>query len=95
MVGRGLNTIRESIEDARQNPPAAAIARLFDRLGLLALSEQSSFDALPTRDTAFRTEAFAASADVFFGVAAVGGILVIVGLLTGTVVPRPASAVSR
>ena len=33
-----LRTIREAIDDARQHPPAAAIARLFDRLGLIALS---------------------------------------------------------
>ena len=37
-IERGLITIREGIDDARQHPPAAAIARLFDRIGLLALS---------------------------------------------------------
>jgi len=37
-IARGLVTIREAIDDARQHPPAAAIARLFDRIGLVALS---------------------------------------------------------
>ena len=35
-IANALKTIRESIEDARHHPPAAAIARLFDRLGLIA-----------------------------------------------------------
>lgn len=34
-ITRALQTIAESIEDAKANPPAAAIARLFDRLGLI------------------------------------------------------------
>jgi ATP-dependent helicase/nuclease subunit A len=37
-IGEGLRVISEAIKDARQHPPAAAIARLFDRLGLLPLS---------------------------------------------------------
>ena len=37
-IARGLATIRESIEDARKHPPAAAVARLADRLGLTALA---------------------------------------------------------
>jgi ATP-dependent helicase/nuclease subunit A len=37
-IARGLRVIREAIDDARQHPPAAAIARLFDRLGLLPLA---------------------------------------------------------
>jgi ATP-dependent helicase/nuclease subunit A len=43
----GLRAIREAIEDARLHPPAAAIARLLDRIGLLALS--SSADQPGTR----------------------------------------------
>src|SRR5205814_3937679 len=34
-IREGLGVIREAIADARQHPPAATIARLFDRLGLL------------------------------------------------------------
>lgn len=37
-IANGLQIIRESIEDARKHPPAAAIARLFDRIGLIGLS---------------------------------------------------------
>ena len=37
-ITRGLGTIRESIDDARKHPPAAALARLADRLGLTALA---------------------------------------------------------
>ncbi|HSP34215.1 MAG TPA: UvrD-helicase domain-containing protein, partial [Thermoanaerobaculia bacterium] len=37
-IARGLRIIRESIDDARGHPPAAAIARIFDRAGVLALS---------------------------------------------------------
>src|SRR5207253_11176620 len=37
-IALGLRVIREGIDDARRHPPAAAIARLFDRLGLLPLT---------------------------------------------------------
>jgi ATP-dependent helicase/nuclease subunit A len=37
-IAAGLRVIREAIKDAQQHPPAAAIARLFDRLGLLPLA---------------------------------------------------------
>ena len=37
-IAGGLRVIREAIEDAQQHPPAATIARLFDRLGLLPLA---------------------------------------------------------
>ena len=35
-IAEGLRTIRESMEEARSHPPAATIARLFNRTGLLA-----------------------------------------------------------
>jgi ATP-dependent exoDNAse (exonuclease V) beta subunit len=37
-IEEGLRVIRDAIKDAQQHPPAAAIARLFDRLGLLPLA---------------------------------------------------------
>lgn len=37
-IAQGLRVIREGIDDARRHPPAAAIDRLFDRLGLLPLT---------------------------------------------------------
>jgi hypothetical protein len=37
-IAGGLRIIREAIKDAQQHPPAAAIARLFDGLGLLPLA---------------------------------------------------------
>ena len=37
-IERGLRILREGIDDSRRHPPAATIGRLFDRVGLLALS---------------------------------------------------------
>ena len=37
-IEEGLRVIRDAIKDAKQHPPAATIARLFDRLGLLPLA---------------------------------------------------------
>ena len=37
-IGEGLRVIRDAIDDAREHPPAAAMARLFDRLGILPLA---------------------------------------------------------
>ena len=37
-IASGLRVIREAIKDAQQHPPAAAMARLFDRLGLVPLA---------------------------------------------------------
>ncbi|HVT05290.1 MAG TPA: UvrD-helicase domain-containing protein [Thermoanaerobaculia bacterium] len=37
-IVHGLSVLREAIEDSRQHPPAAAVGRLFERLGLLPLS---------------------------------------------------------
>jgi ATP-dependent helicase/nuclease subunit A len=34
-IADGLRVIREAIDDAREHPPAAAMARLFDRMGIL------------------------------------------------------------
>jgi hypothetical protein len=51
--------------------------------GSLTLTEIANYDADPSNETASRLEAFAATADVFFGVAAVGGVLAIIGLATG------------
>jgi tetratricopeptide (TPR) repeat protein len=51
-------------------------------LGLLALSEQSDFDAMPTEDTADTGETLALFADLSFGVAAVAAITGVVLLVT-------------
>jgi ATP-dependent exoDNAse (exonuclease V) beta subunit (contains helicase and exonuclease domains) len=37
-IASGLRVIRDAIQDAQRHPPAAALARLFDRLGLLPLA---------------------------------------------------------
>ena len=37
-VARGLEIVREAIDDAGKHPPAAALGRLFDRVGLTALA---------------------------------------------------------
>jgi len=37
-IARGLEIVRETIRDAEQHPPAAALGRLFDRIGLIALT---------------------------------------------------------
>ena len=37
-IVHGLGVLREAVEDSRNHPPAAAIARLFERLGLLPLA---------------------------------------------------------
>ncbi|HEX7671042.1 MAG TPA: hypothetical protein VF395_15710 [Polyangiaceae bacterium] len=37
-IAAGLRVIHDAVKDARHYPPAAAIARLFDRLGLLPLA---------------------------------------------------------
>jgi ATP-dependent helicase/nuclease subunit A len=37
-IAAGLRILRDAIRDAQKHPPAAAIARLFDRLGLLPLA---------------------------------------------------------
>jgi hypothetical protein len=51
-------------------------------LGLLALSEQSDFDAMPTEETADAGERLALFADLSFGVAAVAGVTMAVLLAT-------------
>jgi hypothetical protein len=53
-------------------------------LGLLALSEQSDFDAMPTEDTADSGERLALFADLSFGVAAVAGITAAVLLVASS-----------
>jgi ATP-dependent helicase/nuclease subunit A len=40
-VARGLEIVREAINDAEKHPPAAALGRLFDRIGLTALAATS------------------------------------------------------
>ncbi len=52
-------------------------------LGFLALSEQSNFDANPTKATADKGESLALFADVGFGVAAAAAITAIVLYVTG------------
>ena len=37
-IATGLHVLREAIKDAQHHPPAAAIARLFNRLGILPLA---------------------------------------------------------
>ena len=37
-IARGLETVRDAIREAEQHPPAAALGRLFDRIGLNALA---------------------------------------------------------
>ena len=41
-IVRGLEIVREAINDAERHPPAAALGRLFDRIGLTALAATGS-----------------------------------------------------
>jgi hypothetical protein len=55
--------------------------------GALFFSEAGNFDAGPSPEIADRGTAFAVTADVSFAIAAVGGVLAIIGLAMGRATP--------